>query len=426
MEKKRAGFFSCKSCDYYTSRLFNLNRHFLTPKHLMINNDNKKVQKRVTQNDTDVENIFVPPNDVIVTKKTSKKRAKNEQKTSKNEQKRATQNDTDVENIFVPPNDDIVTKKTSTKRAKTSKNEQKRANHNDTENENIIITPNDDIVTKKTSKNEQKRANHNDTENENIIITPNDDIVTKKTSTKRVKTSKNEQKRVKTSKNEQEKIPKKFVCPTCSKSFVYHSGLSRHKQKCSLKNQNLIDTIETTINNKNQELLEIIDSKITDVKNMTVNNQFNINIFLNEDCKNAMNMCDFIENIRLTLEDLQYTKENGNIIGISNILNKNLLELPETVRPIHCSDKNKLDFYIKSKNTWKKDDAGLFNKDIAVLTQKQIKIVEEWEKKNPDWKDEDHKREEYFEIINTICSPIDEVKDINKIKQSIVENIVIE
>ena len=209
---------------------------------------------------------------------------------NKNEQKRANQKHTDVENKNMHPNDKMITKKTSTKRAKTSKNEQKRANQNETEGENLIITETLKIV---TNKNEHK-------------------------------TSKNEHK---TSKNEQAKNGKKFFCPNCSKCFVYHSGLSRHKQKCNINNQNIIDTIETTINNKNQELLEIIDNKITDVKNMTVNNQFNINIFLNEDCKNAMNMCDFIENIRLTLEDLQFTKENGNVIGISNILNKNFIRI---------------------------------------------------------------------------------------------------
>tara|TARA_B100000073_G_C23632651_1_gene533204 strand:- start:35 stop:985 length:951 start_codon:yes stop_codon:yes gene_type:complete len=311
---------------------------------------------------------------------------------NKNEQKRANQNVTEVEKNNLPLHENVVIKKTSKKRAKTSKNEQKRVTQNVTEVEKNNLPLHEKVV---INKNEQK-------------------------------TSKNEQK---TSKNEQEKNTKKirdFICPNCSKSFVYQSGLSRHKQKCKFDNQTIINTIETTINNKNKELLEIIDNKITDVKNMTVNNQFNINIFLNEDCKNAMNMCDFIENIRLTLEDLQYTKENGNVNGISNILNKNLLELPETRRPIHCSNKNKLDFYIKSKDTWKKDDEGLFNKDIVQLSQRQIKIVEEWEQENPEWKDNEDKKEEYFKIVNTICSPLDEIKDINKIKQSIVENIVIE
>ena len=85
-----------------------------------------------------------------------------------------------------------------------------------------------------------------------------------------------------------------------------------------------------------------------------MNQQFNVNIFLNEECKNAMNLGDFMGNIMITMDDLKYTKDNGFVIGISNIFKRHLGVLAPTERPIHCSDKEKMHFMLKVKTNGKK------------------------------------------------------------------------
>ena len=81
-------------------------------------------------------------------------------------------------------------------------------------------------------------------------------------------------------------------------------------------------------------------------------NEMTINVFLNDYCKDAMNMTDFLNKINFTVDDLNYTNANGYLKGITNIFVKNLSELPITERPIHCSDRKKLEFYVKDENTW--------------------------------------------------------------------------
>jgi len=89
----------------------------------------------------------------------------------------------------------------------------------------------------------------------------------------------------------------------------------------------------------------------------TINNtsQVNINLFLNKNCKDAMNLKDFIENLKYTLDDLTFSGKNGYVAGVSNILLKNLTTLTPKERPLHCSDAKRLKFYVKDNDTWEKD-----------------------------------------------------------------------
>ena len=110
------------------------------------------------------------------------------------------------------------------------------------------------------------------------------------------------------------------------------------------------------------------------------NNTISINFFLNEQCKNAMNLTDFINQLNVSLEDLQYSKNNGFIEGVTNIFTKQLKDLKPTERPIHCSDKKRLQFYVKDDDKWCKDSNNeKIDETIYNIKMKQTSKLTEWE-----------------------------------------------
>ena len=119
-----------------------------------------------------------------------------------------------------------------------------------------------------------------------------------------------------------------------------------------------------------------LDNMIGKVGNNTYNNKMSINVYLNEHCKDAMNLTDFVDKLKVSLEDLMYTKDHGYVKGISNIFVKQLQDMKPTERPIHCSDKKRMQFYVKEENKWEKDDEhAKLDKSIADVTLKQIKKI---------------------------------------------------
>jgi len=152
--------------------------------------------------------------------------------------------------------------------------------------------------------------------------------------------------------------------------------------------------------------------------NNTINsnntNNISINVFLNEKCKNAMNLTDFVNQIKVQLEDVMYTKLHGPEKGITNILVKQLEDVPITERPIHCADIKRKKFYIKDDDEWKKtqpskelnelsDVKGPIERCIRNLKSKQHLVMEtEWKKQNPDHDINPEKKDEYLDIENKI------------------------
>ena len=207
-------------------------------------------------------------------------------------------------------------------------------------------------------------------------------------------------------KNESLKI-KKFFCE-CGKNYKYNSGLWRHKKKCNIiKNMQNMKKEITKLKNDNKimkdttnEILEIIKQSsannkelINEMKmlkseknvitqNITNNTQnISINVFLNQHCKNAMNLADFMEKIHVTIEDLKYTGQTNYVEGISRILIKNLNKLSKIDRPIHCSDVKRNVLYIKNDEGWEKDKKhDKINKCIKDVEFKQIQKIPEWKK----------------------------------------------
>ena len=133
-----------------------------------------------------------------------------------------------------------------------------------------------------------------------------------------------------------------------------------------------------------------------------------INVFLNEKCKDAMNLTDFVENVKVSLEDLLYTKEHGYAKGISNIFVKHLKDLDPTERPIHCSDRKRLQFYVKEEDKWEKDRDNLkIDSSINKVTRKQIKQLVQWQKNHPDYENNDKLLEEYFKLTRQVMGGCD-------------------
>ena len=133
-------------------------------------------------------------------------------------------------------------------------------------------------------------------------------------------------------------------------------------------------------------------SNITNNTTMTNSNNkaFNINVFLNETCKDAINFSDFVKNIEVTREDLENNAQLGFVNGISKILIDNLRELSITERPIHCTDLKRETMYVKDDNKWTRDDKKTkMSGAIQTISQKSARTLLDWKKVNPDYKDHD-------------------------------------
>jgi len=241
----------------------------------------------------------------------------------------------------------------------------------------------------------------------------------------------------------------KFACE-CGKKYKYQSGLSRHKSKCKLKNKNkneYCDVLKNITNGKlttDEQLTAVLKvmmqqqetiNKLIETQGEIIpkignnnNNKININVFLNERCKNAMNLNEFISKIKVSMEDLDYTHNNGFVKGISNIFTKQLNDLEITERPIHCSNTKKLQFYIKDDDIWRKDTYHKkLNRMIRGISTKQHQQLKVWTEENPSFRKDKKLYEKYTQIIfNMIEEEEDEAKgakDMIKIKKNIGDDI---
>ena len=264
---------------------------------------------------------------------------------------------------------------------------------------------------------------------------------------------KNKDLAVKSPKSTVKKNNYEYICEFCNKKYKFLSGLSRHKKYCNVQedtceneeinfnnNQNKIlkdqqkqilslqKLLEKSIENNNNTLNNIIP-KIGNTTN-NINNQMTINLFLNEECKNAMNLTDFMNQLQLSLDDLLYTKNNGYIKGITNIFVKNLCDMPANSRPIHCSDKKKLQFYVKDEDKWGKDNKNeKIDKSIHDITQKQIQKIKQWEQEHPNWNQSENETAMYIELVKQVMGGLnnqDKQNNLEIIKKEISDNIDIQ
>ena len=200
----------------------------------------------------------------------------------------------------------------------------------------------------------------------------------------------------------------KYNC-TCGKTYTTNSGLWKHSKICKFKNTNTdIITIENEPSDKqlimmlikdNSEfknmmmeqqnsMMEIIKNGINNTTISNNNNKtFNLQVYLNETCKNAINLTDFVDSIKVQIKDLETVGEKGYAEGISEIFINNLQQLNTHSRPIHCSDSKRETLYIKDDNQWTKDDENksTLTKAIKQVAGKNIKQISEWQKQHPEY-----------------------------------------
>jgi hypothetical protein len=151
------------------------------------------------------------------------------------------------------------------------------------------------------------------------------------------------------------------------------------------------------------------------------NNTFNLNIFLNEKCKDALNMSEFIDTLKITIEDLLFSKTNGISRGVTDVMIKGLKQLDIYKRPIHCTDAKRDIMYIKDEDRWKKDDNHDMMKDAIIrIADKERTALQEWAIENPDWIETERKQIEYLTMMRSICEPIENYENYER---KIVKNL---
>jgi hypothetical protein len=164
----------------------------------------------------------------------------------------------------------------------------------------------------------------------------------------------------------------------------------------------------------------------------TTNNAFNLNFFLNETCKNAMNITDFVSSIQMNLDDLENTGRSGYIEGISNIILKNLNKLEQHLRPLHCSDIKREVLYIKDNNEWLKENENkpVLTKAIKTIANENIKQISKWKDNYPDCIKSDSKKNDlYLKIVSNSMNGLTKEEadnNINKIISNLAKKVIIE
>ena len=262
-------------------------------------------------------------------------------------------------------------------------------------------------------------------------------------------------------------------CSQCNKTYNSKSGLWNHKKKCTIINeensnnsnnstntftpelfieilkenkeiQNVLIEQNKELQNKlleqnaehHKQIIELANKQVSNItnntNNTTNNSQFNLNFFLNETCKDAMNITDFVNSLQVQIADLEKTGKLGYVEGISGILMRGLKELDYTMRPIHCTDLKRETVYVKAENSWEKDDDEKAKLKLAIqrVARKNLRTLPRWQEENPDFKILDTKENDsYIKIaLNSLGGQTDEQheKYVEKIMRNVLKEVVIE
>jgi len=229
---------------------------------------------------------------------------------------------------------------------------------------------------------------------------------------------------------------KSYTCD-CGKIYKHSSSLYAHKKKCIEATKSLTKPDKDKPTDKDLIMMLIKDN--SELKNLVIkvlengvntnntnnnnttnthtnshNKAFNLNFFLNETCKNAMNITDFVDSIKLQLSDLIDVGELGYVEGISKIIVKNLNNLDENVRPIHCTDKKRETMYIKDEGEWNKEDEkkSKLKKAITKIADKNIRLLPSFREKYPEYKNSSSKvSDKYDKMVIEVMTTDDDKKE---------------
>jgi len=234
----------------------------------------------------------------------------------------------------------------------------------------------------------------------------------------------------------------KLMCKNCNKQYTSRVGLWKHRKICLEKEPSFdLGLTDKDIINALMKHTEKLANIIENGTNNTTNNShntnignknFNLNFYLNETCKDAININDFVSSIKMNLDDLEHTGRVGYVEGITNIFIKNLNNLENHMRPLHCSDLKREVLYIKDNNEWTKevDQKPILTKAIKIIANQNIKQIQNWKEKYPDCTEADSKKNNlYLKIVsNSMSGGTKEEceKSYNKIIKNIVKESVID
>ena len=283
------------------------------------------------------------------------------------------------------------------------------------------------------------------------------------------------------SKMDSEKGTVTFQC-NCGNIYKYRQGLVKHKKKCSqqllentlteiditnptivmniikenqefktlliesqkiqLENQKIHmenQKIQAEQQKENKELINKVielsrEPRIVNNGNITQNNQkhFNLQFFLNETCKDAINMNEFLKSIELHLDDLEETARLGYVDGVSRIFIRALKDMEVNKRPIHCTDIKRETVYVKTNDNWEKDNPEKKNlkKAVDYIANKNMYQIDDWKEQNPNWKDCDS---EEGNVLNKMYmattgggSDEEDTKYVNKIIKNVLQEVVLD
>jgi hypothetical protein len=216
-------------------------------------------------------------------------------------------------------------------------------------------------------------------------------------------------------------LVQEHICEKCKKKYSHHSSLWKHKKTCNIKNLDEADILDdenklislildvvksnSELQKQNQEfqqqMLEMCKNNTTNINNSMVNSNnktFNLQVFLNEQCKDAMNIMEFVDSIKLDLDDAESVKKLGYVNGISNIIIKHLKALDVHMRPVHCTDLKRETMYVKFQDIWEKegDDNKLIRRAIKHIAIKNYNAAETFKDVHPDCMDLESKYGEHF------------------------------
>jgi hypothetical protein len=260
--------------------------------------------------------------------------------------------------------------------------------------------------------------------------------------------------------NRTKKTPEQvlYVCDACNKQYTARNSLFYHKKTCIKKEDETLvedmhfnkeftekDTsgllIEIMKSNKemqafmleqqkelNNTIMELV-KKQGNVTTITTNNQFNLNFFLNEQCKNAVNIQDFLDNIQLTVADIEATGRLGYVNGISRIFINKLKEMDIFTRPLHCTDLKRETVYIRDKDMWEKekDEQPRLKKLVKIMARKNLKQLPAWQEKNPEYAINNTPQNEEFTQLSLTClgsyTEEEDEKDTQKILRNVLKEI---
>jgi len=252
-----------------------------------------------------------------------------------------------------------------------------------------------------------------------------------------------------------QKVATPLVC-SCGKKYKVYSGLWKHKKKCIQVNNTVQENLEEKpsfmdIITQNKEIMDALvlqnellmkkNSELTNTiieqsntiqeivpkigNNNTINNHFNIQNFLNNDCKDAINFSEFIENIKITFEDLEHQAQVGYIDGVSKLFIENLRDLGTHKRPIHCTDKKRKTLYIKENNEWDKEGSqDTLKKGIREVSRKGLECLTKEKKENQEeYKDiESDFSQKCLSIHRNILPGVSQETTISKVIEKISQN----